>query len=227
MKGKAIVLLSGGLDSVTTLYLAREEYPSLTALSFDYGQRHSVELEFSRKSARAAGVTDHRIAHIDSFLFAGSALTDSTINVPGNGSNPDEIPVTYVPARNTLFLAHGLALAESLDADAIFIGANAIDYSGYPDCRPEFLKAFENMATLATKRGIENRPIRILAPLINMTKGEIIRAGLKLGVDYSLTSSCYNPSGDGKPCMVCDSCRYRAKGFEEAGVEDPLIEKFR
>ena len=222
---RAVVLLSGGLDSATVLAIARSQGFEANALSFSYGQRHSWELEAARRVAESIGVANHRIATIDLRIFGGSALTDD-IDVP-KGRALDEmthgIPITYVPARNTIFLAFALAWAEVLGSSDIFIGVNALDYSGYPDCRPEFIEAFENMANLATKAGVEgNQRLKIHTPLIALTKAEIIREGLRLGVDYSLTSSCYDPALDGAPCGLCDSCLLRRKGFKENGIEDPL-----
>ena len=222
---KAVVLLSGGLDSTTALAIARSASFDIFALSFRYGQRHSLELESASRVAKAMGVEKHLIINFDLRDIGGSALTDQ-IEVPKERS-ADEIssgiPVTYVPARNTIFLSFALAWAEVLGAKDIFIGVNALDYSGYPDCRPEYIAAFEKMATLATKAGVEGRlPLKIHTPLIAMTKGEIIRTGLKLGVDYSLTHSCYDPDAGGIACGVCDSCLLRLKGFAEAGASDPL-----
>jgi 7-cyano-7-deazaguanine synthase len=224
-RSKAVVLLSGGLDSTTVLAIAKAEGHDVYALSFAYGQRHSWELECARVVARAGGANEHRIASIDLRAFGGSALT-ADIDVP-KGRSPDEmgsgIPITYVPARNTIFLSYALAWAEVLGSSDIFIGVNALDYSGYPDCRPEFIAAFERMANLATKAGVEGRQaLTIHAPLISLTKAEIIRKGLELGVDYSQTSSCYDPSPTGQPCGGCDSCVLRQKGFRENGLVDPL-----
>ena len=221
----AVVLLSGGLDSSTVLAIACHQGFEANALSFAYGQRHAWELEAAARVAQAGGAARHRIATIDLRAFGGSALTDD-IAVP-KGRALDEmshgIPVTYVPARNTIFLSFALAWAEVLGASDIFIGVNALDYSGYPDCRPEFISAFEKMANLATKAGVEGRQrLTIHAPLMHMTKAEIIRTGLELGVNYSLTSSCYDPATDGAPCGECDSCILRRKGFAENGLEDPL-----
>jgi len=221
---KAVVLLSGGLDSTTTLAIAREQCFRPYALSFRYGQRHEFELEAASRIARASGVEQHTIVDIDLRSFGGSALT-SDIDVP-KGRNPEEmstgIPITYVPARNTIFLSFALAWAEVLECSDIFIGVNALDYSGYPDCRPEFIDAFQTLANLATKAGVEGKTIvKIHAPLINLTKAQIIRKGLELGVDYSLTSSCYDPSGVGEACGSCDSCQLRRKGFLEVGIVDP------
>jgi 7-cyano-7-deazaguanine synthase len=221
----AVVLLSGGLDSSTVLAIARDQGFEVNALSFAYGQRHAWELEAARRVAQSGGAARHRIATIDLRAFGGSALTDD-IAVP-KGRGPDEmshgIPITYVPARNTIFLSFALAWAEVLGSSDIFIGVNALDYSGYPDCRPEFIRAYETMANLATKAGVEGRQqLKIHAPLMHMTKAEIIRRGLELGVDYGLTSSCYDPGPDGTPCGECDSCILRRKGFRENGIEDPL-----
>jgi 7-cyano-7-deazaguanine synthase len=220
----AVVLLSGGLDSATTAAIARSEGFLLHALSVDYGQRHRFELEAARSVAAALGVIEHQIAAIDLQAFGGSALTDD-IDVP-TGRSVEEmsagIPVTYVPARNTVMLSLALAFAEARGAADIFIGVNAVDYSGYPDCRPEFVAAFEQLANLATKAGVEGSSrFRIHAPLIKLTKAEIIRRGIELGVDYSLTRSCYNPDPTGASCGMCDSCQLRLKGFAEAGRVDP------
>lgn len=222
----AVVLLSGGLDSATVLAVARAEGFTPYALSFRYGQRHGIELDAARRVAEAQGVARHVIADIDLRVFGGSALTDN-IAVPKNRDldEPDDrIPVTYVPARNTIFLSFALAWAEVLGAADIFIGVNALDYSGYPDCRPDYLSAFEEMARLATRAGVEEgRRFRVHAPLLNLTKADIIRLGAELGVDYGLTSSCYDPGADGLPCGQCDSCQLRARGFAEAGIADPLL----
>lgn len=222
---KAVVLLSGGLDSATILAIAKSEGYELNALSFSYGQRHSWELEAAREVAKAFEVKNHRIANIDLRVFGGSALTDD-IDVPkGRGGDEMEkgIPITYVPARNTIFLAFALAWAEVLGSSDIFIGVNALDYSGYPDCRPEFIEAFERMANLATRAGVEgHQDLKIHAPLISLSKAQIIRRGMELGVDYAMTSSCYDPGPDGTPCGQCDSCYLRLKGFRENGLEDPL-----
>ena len=222
---RAVVLLSGGLDSATVLAIARSEGYELYALSFSYGQRHIVELEAARRVAASIGVAAHRIAAIDLRVFGGSALTGD-IDVPKGrtaGEMAEGIPITYVPARNTIFLSFALAWAEVLGSSDIFIGVNALDYSGYPDCRPEFIQAFEKMANLATKAGVERRQaLRIHTPLIALTKAQIIRKGIELGVDYGLTSSCYDPSQAGAPCGQCDSCLLRRKGFRENGMEDPL-----
>ena len=222
---KAVVLLSGGLDSTTALAVARSEGYEACAITFRYGQRHWQELEAARRVAEAMSVHKHLITEFDLKAIGGSALTDR-IDVPKSRSAEEVstgIPVTYVPARNTIFLSVALAWAEVLDAEDIFIGVNALDYSGYPDCRPEYIEAFERMANLATKAGVEGRMrVRIHTPLIAMTKSEIIRTGLRLGVDYSLTHSCYDPAPEGLACGECDSCLLRLKGFKEAGVPDPL-----
>jgi 7-cyano-7-deazaguanine synthase len=222
---KAVVLLSGGLDSATVLAIARIQGFELYALSFFYGQRHGWELEADARVAELLDVASHRVANIDLRAFGGSALTDE-IDVP-KGRSAEEIgqgiPITYVPARNTIFLSFALAWSEVLGASDIFIGVNALDYSGYPDCRPEFIEAFQKMANLATKAGVEGRQaLEIHTPLIAMTKAQIIRRGIELGVDFALTSSCYDPSASGKPCGECDSCLLRLKGFRENGLEDPL-----
>ncbi len=221
----AVVLLSGGVDSATTLAIARSQGFPPYALSFAYGQRHSRELESAKRVAAALGAKDHLILTLDLRLIGGSALTGD-IAVPKSRSLEEirsGIPVTYVPARNTIFLAHALAWAEVLGAEDVFFGANVLDYSGYPDCRPEYIEAFERMADLATKAGVEGRSrFKIHIPLIRMTKAEIIRAGHALGVDFSLTWSCYEPSSDGRACGLCDSCALRKKGFAEAGLTDPL-----
>ncbi len=226
MKKKAVVLLSGGLDSATVLAIALDQGYEPITLCFDYGQRHRVELERSRALSRKMGALEHKEIQIDLRQFGGSALTDD-IAVPkgrSEGEMTQEIPVTYVPARNTVFLSLALAAAEAANAQDIFIGVNAIDYSGYPDCRPEYIQAFEQMANLATKAGVEGTSkFKIHTPLIEMTKAEIIKKGLELGVDYSLTHSCYHPDADGHPCGQCDSCLLRKKGFQEVGVEDPLV----
>jgi 7-cyano-7-deazaguanine synthase len=215
----AVVLLSGGLDSATALALARAEGFRCHCMSFRYGQRHAVELEAAAAIAQQQGAAEHRVVDIDLAAFGGSALTDDTIDVP---ETPGEgIPVTYVPARNTIFLSYALAWAEVLEAPAIFIGVNAVDYSGYPDCRPEYIAAYEKMANLATKAGVEGRHLDLRTPLIDWTKVEIIRKGTELGVDYALTVSCYQADHQGRACGVCDSCRLRARGFAEAGVPDP------
>jgi 7-cyano-7-deazaguanine synthase len=244
----AVILLSGGLDSATVLAIARDSGFACHALSFDYGQRHRHELEAARRVAESIGVAEHRIATIDLRAFGGSALTadiavpkqtstehrvpSTEFRKPGADSRQPRaestIPITYVPARNTIFLSFALGYAEVLDATDIFIGVNAVDYSGYPDCRPAFIEAFQKMANLATKIGVEHaerheEPIRIHTPLMHMSKAEIIRQGAELGVDYGLTMSCYDPRDDGSPCGECDACHLRAEGFREAGVIDPLI----
>ena len=221
----AVVLLSGGLDSTTVLAIARSEGFVVFAISFSYGQRHSLELESARRVADAMHVEKHLVVEFDLRAIGGSALTDE-IDVPRGRSAQEmagSVPVTYVPARNTIFLSFALAWAEVLGVQDIFIGVNALDYSGYPDCRPEYIEAFERMANLATKAGIEGRMrLKIHTPLIAMTKAEIIRTGLHLGVDYSLTHSCYDPTPEGLACGACDSCLLRLKGFKEAGASDPL-----
>ena len=222
---KAVILLSGGLDSATVLAIAKAEGYEPYALSFSYGQRHAWELEAAKRVAASIGVAQHRVTTIDLRIFGGSALT-ADIAVP-KGRDADEmshgIPITYVPARNTIFLSFALAWAEVLGSSDIFIGVNALDYSGYPDCRPEFIAAFEKMANLATKAGVEGRQhLRIHTPLIAMTKAQIIATGMELGVDYALTSSCYDPGPTGATCGQCDSCLLRQKGFRENGIEDPL-----
>lgn len=220
---KAVVLLSGGLDSTTVLAIARSEGYECHTLAFDYGQRHRIELERARVVSSRLGAVRHVTVRLDLSAFGGSALTDD-IAVPKDGVGVG-IPVTYVPARNTVFLSVALGWAEVLGAQDIFIGVNALDYSGYPDCRLEFIAAFEQMANLATKAGVEGNRFRVRTPLIEMTKAQIIRTGQELGVDYALTSSCYDPASDGTPCGVCDSCRLRAKGFAEAGLLDPLLKR--
>jgi len=221
---KAVVLSSGGIDSTTAMAIARAEGYEIYSLSFRYGQRHALELEAAERVAKALDATEHLLIDIDLAKIGGSALTDD-IEVPkgrSEGEMQHEIPLTYVPARNTIFLSYALAWAEVLDASDIFIGVNAIDYSGYPDCRPEYIEAYERMANLATKGGVEARTeFRIRTPLINMTKAEIIQKGIELGVDYSITHSCYDPSPDGRACGECDSCLLRKKGFREAGIADP------
>ncbi len=222
---KAIVLLSGGLDSTTTLAIAKARGFNCYALTFRYGQRHAIEIEAARRVAARLEVEEHVIADINLRMFGGSALT-SDLAVPKDRpltEMSDGIPVTYVPARNTIFLSFALAWAEVLQASDVFVGVNALDYSGYPDCRPEYIESYERMANLATKAGVEGRQyLKIHAPLIRLTKAEIIREGLALGVDYGLTSSCYDPSSSGAPCCRCDSCLLRQKGFEEEGLSDPL-----
>ena len=217
--GKAVVLVSGGLDSATVLALAASTGARCYALTFDYGQRHRVELDAARRVTQALHAADHRVVRLDIGWMGGSALTDTAIPVPQAPSAG--IPVTYVPARNTVFLSIALGWAEVLGAADIYIGANAMDYSGYPDCRPEFIQAFERLANLATRAGVEGRGFRVQAPLMQLRKHEIIREGVRLGVDYSLTLSCYDPDAVGLACGRCDSCRLRAQGFAEAGVADP------
>jgi 7-cyano-7-deazaguanine synthase len=220
----AVVLLSGGLDSATAAAWAASEGYRLSALSIDYGQRHRCELDASRAVARALGIDDHLLLAIDLAAFGGSALVDSTTPVPKGRSDAEighGIPVTYVPARNTVFLSLALAMAESRGAGAIVLGVNAIDYSGYPDCRPEFLDAFQEVARLGTKAGVEGHGIKLVAPLATLSKAEIIRLGLSLGLDYGLTTSCYDPDRDGRPCGRCDSCLLRAAGFAAVGATDP------
>ena len=220
---KIIVLLSGGLDSATTAAIAKKEGCLITALSFDYGQRHRIELEAAKKIARHLDLNKHTILNIDLKQIGGSALTDS-IDVPKQRSNEqinEGIPITYVPARNTIFLSYALAVAEVEEASSIYIGANSLDYSGYPDCRPEFIEAFEKLANLATKAAVEGSKIEIKAPLINLSKAEIIKRGTELGLDYSLTFSCYDPVKESLACGECDSCILRTKGFAEAGLPDP------
>jgi len=220
----AVVLLSGGLDSATTLAIARSQGYETYALSFDYGQRHRQELDAARNIANSVAAKEHRIIKIDNQIFAGSALIND-VDVPKSRSEEEigrGIPPTYVPARNTIFLAHALAWAETIPAGHIFIGANAIDYSGYPDCRPEFIALFETLANVGTKAGAEGSRIQIHAPLIKLSKAEIIRKAVELNIDLSLTHSCYDPTPDGRACGECDSCQLRLKGFREAGVTDPI-----
>ncbi|MDD1622939.1 MAG: 7-cyano-7-deazaguanine synthase QueC [Methylococcaceae bacterium] len=218
-KKTAIILLSGGLDSITVLALARQQGYSCYALSFDYGQRHNAELEAAQKIAQHYGVLDHKVVKLGLGSIGGSALTDENIAVP---MSPQQgIPVTYVPARNTIFLSFALGWAEVLDSHDVFIGVNAVDFSGYPDCRPEFIKAFQDMANLATKAGVEGHKIQIHTPLIALSKAEIIQQGLALGVDYGMTVSCYAADQQGRACGRCDACRLRAAGFSALGVTDP------
>ncbi len=222
---KAVVLLSGGLDSSTCLAVARADGFQTHALSVDYGQRHKGELARARRIARALGAADHRIVKVDLSAFGGSALTDESIAVPKRRSArrmSADIPVTYVPARNTVMLALALAHAETIGAEDVYVGVNAIDYSGYPDCRPAFLRAFERLARVATKAGVEGRPLRIRAPLLRLSKAGIVRLGTRLGVPYRMTLSCYDPVG-GRACGACDACQLRRKGFAEAGVPDPTL----
>jgi 7-cyano-7-deazaguanine synthase len=221
---RAVVLLSGGIDSTTTLAIAIAEGCEAYALSFDYRQRHQIEIETARRVANSLGAQEHRVAKIDLRIFGGSALTDD-IDVPKQRSETEiayGIPVTYVPARNTIFLAYAVAWAEVIPANDIFLGVNAIDYSGYPDCRPEFIEAFETLANLGTKAGVEGRRFQIHTPLIKFSKAEIIRKAIDLGVDLSLTHSCYDPTPEGLACGECDSCLLRLKGFSEAGIKDPI-----
>jgi len=225
MTDRAIILSSGGIDSTTAMAIAKSRGKEIYSLSFRYGQRHAVELEASRKISQALGATAHKIIDIDLRQFGGSALTDD-IGVPKHDTadkiNSDQIPITYVPARNTIFLSYAMAWAEVLKANAIYIGVTAVDYSGYPDCRPEFINAFEKMANLATKTGVTNEiTLKIETPLIHLSKAEIIKTGYKLGVDYALTISCYDPDETGKSCGCCDSCLHRIKGLKEAGILDP------
>lgn len=217
---KAIVLLSGGLDSTTTLAIAKSQGFDCYALSFDYGQKQNAELDSAVKIAKQFGAIEHRIMRISLSDIGGSALTDEKIDVPAFKES-DEIPITYVPARNTVFLSFALAWAEVLQAQNIFIGVNALDYSGYPDCRPEYIKAYEKMANLATKQGVEGQSIKIHTPLISLTKSQIIEKGLSLGIDYALTTSCYQANDKGEACGVCDACAYRKMGFEKANIADP------
>jgi len=220
---RAVVLLSGGLDSATTLAMARGQGFDCYALSFHYGQRHISELKAANVVAKSLGAIEHKVIKLDLRAIGGSALTDDAIEVPqgDHAVDENEIPVTYVPARNTVFLSLALGWAEVLEAQDIFIGANAVDYSGYPDCRPAFIEAFEALANVATKAGVEGHPFSIHAPLIHMSKAEIIQTGSRLGVDYAQTLSCYQADAEGRACGVCDSCRLRAEGFDAAGLEDP------
>ena len=218
---KAVILLSGGLDSATVLAMAKAQGFACYAVSFDYGQRHSAELNAAKNVAARAGVDEHRIVSIDLSQFGGSALTDEAIDVPEANTSVESIPITYVPARNTVFLSLALAWSEVLEARNIFVGVNAVDYSGYPDCRPAFIKAYEHMANLATRAGIEQQRFTVHAPLIDMTKAEIVQQGTALGVDYSLTVSCYQAEDTGAACGVCDSCYLRREGFADAGILDP------
>jgi len=228
LKDSAVVLLSGGLDSATVLASARSEGWRCHTLAFRYGQRHSVELAAAEEVSRSLGAVEHRVLDIDLSGLGGSSLTGSG-EVPKGRSEQEiggGIPTTYVPARNTVFLSLGLAWAEVLGASRIYIGVNAVDYSGYPDCRPEFVKAFEAVANLATRLGTEGPGFKVVAPLQKLTKAEIVTLGTRLGVDYSLTRSCYDPGPDGRPCLTCDSCQLRLAGFRQAGMEDPLLSKF-
>jgi 7-cyano-7-deazaguanine synthase len=229
MTERAVILLSGGVDSTTTLAMAAARGFMTFAMSFDYGQRHRVELDAAARVARSMGVSEHLIARVNLNEIGASALT-ANIEVPKDRSAAEidsRIPVTYVPARNTVFLSLALAWAEAIDSRDIFIGVNALDYSGYPDCRPEYIEAFTRVANLGTKAGVEGKDFRIHTPLISLTKGQIVTEGLKLGVDFSLTHSCYDPDTNGKPCRRCDSCLLRLKGFEEAGIKDPQLEIYR
>ncbi|MBC6496814.1 MAG: 7-cyano-7-deazaguanine synthase QueC [Alphaproteobacteria bacterium GM7ARS4] len=225
---QAVILLSGGIDSATTLAIAQQQGYAMHALSFHYGQRHAIELTYAKKIAHHAQCP-HTIIHIHTDIFQHTALVDRPMPPPQETPSTDTIPATYVPARNNLFLAYALSYAESRAIDTLFLGANAIDYSGYPDCRPAFLTSWEKMANLATKRGVDAieqqqpPPIALKAPLLHMTKADIIKKGYALGVDYALTLSCYNPSASGTPCMVCDSCRWRAKGFADSAMDDPAL----
>lgn len=216
---KAVILVSGGLDSTTVLAMAMKQGYDCYTLSFDYGQRHSAELLAAERTSKTMGAVEHKVVSLDLGTIGGSALTDTSIDVPEEESVG--IPVTYVPARNTVFLAIALGWAEVLEAQQIFVGVNAVDYSGYPDCRPEFISAFEHMANLATKAGVEGNALKIQAPLIEMTKAEIVKVGTGLGVDYSLTVSCYQADAEGRACGKCDSCRLRRQGFEQAQLQDP------
>ena len=221
---RAVVLVSGGLDSATVLAMAVDEGFVCTALSFDYQQRHRCELQRAAAVCQSLGVSDHRTIVLDPTPFLGSTLTDGGAVDSGTSATDEHIPDTYVPARNTIFLSMALGVAEGIGATDLFIGANAVDYSGYPDCRPDFIDAFEGLANLATKVGVQHQSFRVQAPLLHLTKAEIIQRGVALGVDYALTSSCYEPSAQGVPCLSCDSCVLRAKGFAEAGHADPLTE---
>jgi 7-cyano-7-deazaguanine synthase len=221
VSARAVVLLSGGLDSATVLAIANAEGHACHALSVDYGQRHRAELAAAAEVARTLGAVEHRVMRLDLAALGGSALTDASIAVPVDGVKPDVIPVTYVPARNTIFLSLALAFAEVIGAQHLFFGANAVDYSGYPDCRPEFMRAFETLANLGTKAGVEGHAIHLHTPIIAMTKAQIIRRGLALGVDFSRTVSCYQSDAAGRACGVCDACRLRRDGFAAAGVPDP------
>lgn len=222
----AVVLLSGGLDSATTMAIAKDQGYACHAISFDYGQKQRIELQAAAKLAGEMGVASHRTVRVDLGAFGGSALTDDTMTVPKDRSDDDiahGIPITYVPARNTVFLSYALGLAEVLDAHDIFIGVNAVDYSGYPDCRPEFVEAFQNLANLATKAGVEGHAITIHAPLIDLTKPQIIERGLALGVDYAKTHTCYDPTPEGRPCGRCDACLLRIAAFKSLGMADPAL----
>ncbi|MFL0800602.1 MAG: 7-cyano-7-deazaguanine synthase QueC [Agarilytica sp.] len=220
---RAVVLSSGGLDSTTVIAIAQSQGYEVYSLSFDYQQRHRAELKAAARVAESMDVAAHKVVSLDLRTIGGSALTDDAIDVPDASDEDSGIPVTYVPARNTVFLSIALGWAEVLEAGAIFIGVNAVDYSGYPDCRPEYLAAFEGMASLATKAGIEGKPLALEAPLLKLSKAEIIQQGTSLGVDYSQTVSCYQANDAGEACGSCDSCHLRAKGFEEAGIDDPTL----
>lgn len=229
LEKNAVVLLSGGLDSVTCLYWAKANFDKVTAISFDYGQRHNSELNFAKKIAQVTQ-TDHRVIAIDLAQLGGSALTDNRIDVPtdnpsnfNDNPNNQQIPITYVPARNTIFLSYALAVAEVTNATTIVIGVNAVDYSGYPDCRPEYIDAFSKMANLATKAGVMGNHLTIATPLLHLSKADIIKLGVSLGVDYSLTVSCYQADKDGRACGKCDSCYLRQQGFLQAEIDDPTI----
>jgi 7-cyano-7-deazaguanine synthase len=219
VNSKAVVLISGGLDSATALAIAKQQGFDCYGLSFDYGQRHACELDSARNVAKQAAVTEHKIIQLDLTQIGGSALTDKSIAVPDEPS--DGIPVTYVPARNTIFLSIALGWAEVLEAQDLFIGVNAVDYSGYPDCRPEFIQAFQKLANLATRKGVLGERFTVHTPLIQLSKADIIKKGVELGVDYALTVSCYDPDEKGHACGRCDSCRIRAQGFKQAGIADP------
>lgn len=225
MNKKAVVLFSGGLDSTTCLGFAKQQGFDCYALSFSYSQRHVYELDAACKLAKQMHVKEHRVMTLDIGQFGGSALTDTRIDVP-DYSNNGQIPVTYVPARNTVFLAIALSYAEAIDAHDIYIGVNALDYSGYPDCRPEFITAFQQLANLATKAGVEGQPLTVQTPLLHLSKAAIIQAGIAMGIDYALTVSCYNLDEQGRACGRCDSCILRRKGFAEAGVIDPTLYMF-
>jgi len=216
---RAVVLVSGGLDSATVLAIARDQGCECYALSFDYGQRHRIELEAAQRVSESLGAAAHKRVQLDIGWMGGSALTDTRLNVPHQRS--EGIPITYVPARNTIFLSIALGWAEVLNARDIFIGVNAVDFAGYPDCRPEFIQAFQNLANLGTRAGLEGHGFRVHAPLINLSKAGIIATGVRLGVDYALTLSCYEPDAAGRACGTCDSCRLRAEGFAAAGIPDP------
>jgi len=223
---QAVILLSGGLDSVTVLAMAKSQGFECHTISFDYGQRTRSELTAASKLSKSMQAASHRVMQVDMSQIGGSALTDSRIDVPVSGVDKTDIPVTYVPARNTVFLSFALALAEVVKADTIFIGVNAVDYSGYPDCRPAYIEAYETMANLATKSGVEGHRLKINTPLIDLTKAQIIQVGIQLGVDYSQTVSCYQANDAGEACGLCDSCRLRKQGFLDAGVTDPTFYQF-